>query len=50
MVRINDIDFTTVVTGMSDSPGWMTPRSFVPKGGVTPPAVQWLPTERLDTA
>ena len=27
----------TGVSGMSDSPCWMTPRSLIPKGGVTPP-------------
>ena len=25
------------------SEGWVTPRSLIPKGGVTPPGVQWLP-------
>ena len=38
------------VRGMSDSPGWMSPRSSIPKGGGTPPGVQWLPTKCLDTA
>ena len=33
---------------MSDSLGWMTPWSLIPKGGVTPQGVQW-PTECLDT-
>ena len=32
---------------MSDSPGWTTPRSLIPKDGVTPlhgGGVQWIPT------
>ena len=29
--------------------GWVTPWSLIPKGRVTHPGVQWLPTEGLDT-